>query len=660
MEMKTIMTKESNFVLDETKREEWMGQAMELLNKYLYNPTEEAVGKIFDKWAEAKGWFIDLFRKSKDYNGNGQIIIPANLKRPINRDGIDEFKSWALYRYRDMMAKANEIYIGMFTYDEYETMICKMRDIAYSLPDGAVYNGLTKLGYLAEVIRMQNRREETKRKYPEGIRMFYIEGRAVSVPFGVYRKVCNFEYFLGHILNTSADEPWLFNEAKVNRVTEYCEELGIKARPVVGQKVTKYIGKVLKELGMNKIVDIQTQTWISNGVEMSREKDMGYNYYFALLGDSINPLEYTKEIVISVNPIDYWTMSFGYKWASCHTIDKDDFRNVRENQHGGCYSGGTESYMFDESTFIVYVRPTEKEIESVNEQYLPMESQSKFKRVLFYLGEDKLVQSRVYPDGRDGGDEGLAGQLRAIIQKVIADLYETPNMWTLQRGTTACGEAINTISGIHYDDYNNYDDCNVSYLRRIDGHLNHNTINVGVRKIICPSCGEEHNRSEHITCNSCYENNNGHICSRCGETFREDNDSVEARDRYGDTVYFCSRDCAYDAGYEYTEDAGWVYDDGLYYDSWSEEYYVYGGDGIWCGDEWFHSEYNANQAGYRYADVDEEWAWHEDVAETVDGRTFIYDNWDAVRTSEGYYLSAEEAEENGWSTNDDGEYVRVA
>lgn len=656
--MDTIMLKESSFELSEEKKREWVAQSMELLEKYDYNPDSYWVGVIMDEWAKKKGWLVDLFRRSEFYNGNGQIIIPANLKRPVDENGIMQFKSWANAQFIGKMVREHEVMVGMFTYAEYQGMIDDVSYIANSLLNGAIYNGNTKGWYNTELSRMVNRRNQTKEKYPNGLRTVYCKGQSHVVSYETYKQIDDFDYLLNYALATNDDEPWITSERKAEYATKYCEKLGLKARPIVGQKVTKFIGKVLKETGLNKIVDIQTQTWVHNGQEFSREKDMGYNYWFALLGDSINPLEYTKEMVISVNPIDYWTMSFGYKWTSCHDIDKEDYRGVRENQHGGCYSGGTEAYMLDDSTIVVYIRPTEKELESVNELDLSMEEQSKFKRCLFYLGEDKLVQSRVYPDGRDGGDEGLAGQLRAIMQKVISELYDTPNMWTLKKGTSNCCEAVRTGGGIHYPDYENYSDCNVSYLRRIDGQLNFNCITVGAREIICPSCGSRHEDSNHITCYNCYE---GKRCERCGDPVGSE--PIYATNRYGDEVVFCCAECAYDAGYENTVDYGWRYDDGLYYDRYSEEYYVDGDDGIWIDDDWYSSRDNAEADGYVYCEVDDEWIYgNEDVRELADGRKFnINYHEDAVLIDDEWYLSIEDAEADGWIYDEEIEdYRRVA
>ena len=39
---------------------------------------------------------------------------------------------------------------------------------------------------------------------------------------------------------------------------------------------------------------------------------------FAKYADSINPIKVKRHTVLSVHPIDYYTMSFGNSWTSCH------------------------------------------------------------------------------------------------------------------------------------------------------------------------------------------------------------------------------------------------------------------------------------------------------------------------------------------------------
>lgn len=128
----------------------------------------------------------------------------------------------------------------------------------------------------------------------------------------------------------------------------------IRARE--GQKKSRAIGKMCKKLGIDKHPD--------------------YNREYAKLCDAVNPLNIVRHTIISWNPVDYYTMSFGNSWASCHTIDKKNIRRGNEN-YSGCYSGGTISYMLDGVSVVFY---------TVDKQYdgEEFELQDKINRCMFH------------------------------------------------------------------------------------------------------------------------------------------------------------------------------------------------------------------------------------------------------------------------------------
>ena len=655
--MDTLMTKESTFELTEEQMTALKAQAKALLESYNYETGSYGLEAVFKEWARQKGWLVDLFRKSEFYNGRGQIIIPTNLERPIDKDKIREFFDWAVDNYVKEIQK-KEIMIGLHTMYDYDKAIDNIYTITRNLCyDHSIYNGLTREEWYREAKRMKSRMEEVGYNYEA----LSYGGKTVYVTSEDYRKYRNFKYVLNDVCgyNTSYDDIKILDGERLENINRHLERGGFKVRALKGQKVTKFVGKLLKETNLNHIVDVQEKVWYDdNGVEHTRKQDMGYNYHFPLLGDAINPYTYEREVVISVNPIDYWTMSFGYKWASCHTIDKENERGSLCSYEGQ-YSGGTEAYMLDPSSIIVYVRPSAEQLAQRRQTEMPMEEQDKFKRCVFMLGEDKLVQSRVYPDGRDGGDNGLATQLRSILQKTIADLYETSNMWTIKRGTSACCEVV-TSQGILYPDYRHYDDCNVSYLRRVNGDLNTKPIVIGASRIICPCCGDKHYSEEHITCDECYEDESYiATCERCNEGIRENDDNYICAN---DGSYFCCSECAWDAGYVYCDDINeWT-------DEWREDnyngcYYGCTDDGVEIGDYWYSCPEHAYDDGWEWCDYDDDWARREDTREIGNtGEYFdINQNDDYIQTEDGlYYPDSSYAEDDGYEEDEAGNWVLAA
>lgn len=261
-----------------------------------------------------------------------------------------------------------------------------------------------------------------------------------------------------------------------------------------GQKMSRVINKLLTYVGFNKLPD--------------------YNREFAKYADALNPLQITRHTVLSVNPLDYLTMSFGNSWASCHTIDKENKRNM-PNSYEGMYSSGTVSYMLDKPSMVFY---------TVDASYNGNDfwNEPKINRQMFHWGEEKLIQGRLYPQDNDG-DNGAYTPYREIVQNIMSELFEFPNLWTVAKGTGASGRYICSY-GTHYRDYDSYENCTLS---RVKGSENERYISVG-HDPICIKCGSEHENGENISC--CARKV---TCAECGCEIDED----EAR--YIDGDYYC-------------------------------------------------------------------------------------------------------------------------
>ena len=266
-----------------------------------------------------------------------------------------------------------------------------------------------------------------------------------------------------------------------------------------GQKMSRVINKLLTYVGFNKLPD--------------------YNREFAKYADALNPLQITRHTVLPVNPLDYLTMSFGNSWASCHTIDKENKRNM-PNSYEGMYSSGTVSYMLDKPSMVFY---------TVDASYNGNDfwHEPKINRQMFHWGEEKLVQGRLYPQDNDG-DNSVYTPYREIVQNIMSELFEFPNLWTVAKGTSAAGRYVCSY-GTHYRDYDSYDNCT---LPPINGCEHDYYISVG-HVPICIKCGNEHDIQENISC--CARKV---TCAECGCEIDED----EAR--YIDGEYYCD-DCSF-------------------------------------------------------------------------------------------------------------------
>lgn len=261
-----------------------------------------------------------------------------------------------------------------------------------------------------------------------------------------------------------------------------------------GQKATRVVNKICTYLNYNKHPD--------------------YNREFAKYADGMNPLIIKRHTILSINPLDYLTMSFGNSWASCHTIDKTNKRNM-PNSYQGMYSSGTISYMLDGSSIVMY---------TVDGDYNGDEfyNQPKINRCMFHYSFPYLVQGRMYPQDNDGCSE-IYTEFRNIIQKVMSDVGNFPNLWKNEKGTEAASKAI-ISEGTHYRDYYHFNNCNLSTLK---GEEDKPIIQFVVgHDPICIDCGEIHTKTNNINCCQVdYE------CDDCGRELSEEN-AIEVSGNY--------------------------------------------------------------------------------------------------------------------------------
>lgn len=306
---------------------------------------------------------------------------------------------------------------------------------------------------------------------------------------------------------------WLF----IENFSSYCKSRTIdedfattldKLVPTIhvhnGEKTSRVINRLCKYLGYDKHED--------------------YNKKFAKFADALSPITITQRVILSLNPIDYLTMSFGNSWASCHTIDKENKRKMPNDYHG-CYSSGTVSYMLDEVSMVLYV--VDKAYNGTDYEWQP-----KINRQMFHYGEDKLVQGRLYPQSNDG-DGSVYTPYRQIVQEVMSTIFEFPNLWTIKKGTSAIRERVYS-EGTHYKDYYNFNSCSISRAKHKE---NDKPFTIG-HSPICIECGDEHEVEDNINCCS---GGDRHVCTRCGRVIRGEDETNWVNDHpyCNDCVTYC-------------------------------------------------------------------------------------------------------------------------
>jgi len=615
-------TKVKSTLSDEAKAS-LIGQIQDLLTEYDHENTERGVRTIVDEWWRNNQWIDAMLRKHPNYvEGKFYVAFSKDYTRATDPEVVSEFFSILRSNFKARYFRNTEEATFGNT------------NLTYSKCDrvrNACYN-MCRKPFLSE---------EAKQKWSKWFAKYSDYCRTLSA----YNYVCQtvdengedcFKAYSETAESNKAFSDFVAITQKIetdsllsNMLSDEAEKLINEAFPDAhahrGAKISKTINKLCKLFGYQEL------KW--------------WNREFADFADAINPLHFKRHTIISINPIDYLTMSFGHNWASCQTIDRENNRCSSDNHHG-MYCSGTLSYMLDGTTLVMYI--VDKNYDGTD-----FELQDKEKRCLFGLGENKILQYRVYPDDRDGSDEPQIGeQMRQIMQQLVADCLDVPNLWKNKKGSSACAE-ITKSYGTHYRDYLNYNNGVISFYNDGEGK-NMNVLHIG-HDPICPCCGETHNEDGSLCCSDCERGTE--VCEHCGDHFDpESYDAICAEDG----TQFCCSDCAHDHGYEYVRDAGWYYvrdNVEIQYDNWSEEYFFVDSDSIHTEDDnWYIDEYNARRDGYVYCENVDEWYKADDDDVYISSYTdeYFYDDGDAVFTYDGQiYVDEDEAHDAGYYRCDD-------
>jgi len=455
----------------------------------------------------------------------------------------------------------------------------------------------------------------------------------------------NYLYKLNdYVFRNKFNGNYINNQDEVDRFNDTAEKNELAIRAKLGMKFTKLITAFAKETGIDKIVDIRDVSFTDNdGNFHERKKDFGWKKVQAEIGDALNILEVKSPMYLSVNPVDILTMSCGDTWSSCHYVGAGmNWRNI-DHTYSGCYSGGNIGYIKDSVTLICYT--TKEGIEPDNWEA------GKSHRAMFAYEDGVLYEGRVYPDGRDGGDESIATTMRNFAQKVIADALGENNVWTLKKGTESTRRHVKAGDGyIGYRDWNSCEDGNVSFLQSEITDMDH-VISVGTYTV-CPCCGELHYNEKCVLCDHCWGNYDEQ-CPTCGEGIylEDDGNWVRCED---DNVIYCCDSCAERAGVHYCGDDGSYHnEDNCMQDAYDGCWYYYDGDSILTSDRnWYYSIENAMDDGYEYAQDDGEWYPIDELYQDSYDDYFYHDESEKVVVGDDTYHNLTNALRDGWSEED--------
>lgn len=663
------------------------------LRKYGYKTTPTGMSAILNEWAKNKKDLLVKFRTHPNWNEDALAIVIPNTEyqKVFSSDSLENFERWANSKVPVIKkTKASEeiserIYINKL--DDLRAMIrYSMKNDKKILVDGEKLEDINE--------KAKKEYDDYKEKVKDLIKIEEDDEKAYYITETFKENIDEVLNALRYITNNVRNGN--INAEQATTINEKCN-----VGAADGQKISRVINKLCTKIGLNEINETATTT-NDEGEEITRQ--VGYQHHFNVMAEQVTNQTYKVHTVISLNPVDYWAMSLGKKWASCMSIDKLNIGN-RNNHYSGMYSSGTESYMLDGSTVVFYTIA-----EDYNGNFYCL--QDKLNRCLFSIGKDgnNILQHKVYPDARDGGDLNKAQYYRNVMQEVISQIYENENQWTLKRGSSYCRDWTTTI-GTHYSDYSCDSSCNVSVLKGKEYEAT--KIKVG-HDPICPVCGRTHRTQNCIMDYDCErmnykreyaiydifeqnkeledENENPIIENLTNTTITEEaiNNAVAQEVEENGTVfcahcgaeidiedalelngnYFCDDECAENEGWHYINDEyiheddadlvetvneGWQYEADCFEDYNGNWYLgepeVRAEDGTLFAsvDDAFDSDYDHDEDGY--------WYHVDDMYWSEERQCYIHHD-DCIEMNDGnYFADEEDAENHGYRQTTNGDWL---
>lgn len=409
-----------------------------LLRKYSHRNTEHGICTVLDEYFTNKEPLIKLLSQSSHYIGDMRVALTKSFDRAPNRDEIFHFfgrnnhmlNGERLLKFVDEDGKRMEEY----------------------LPTGKMCVKISEL---------------STSKGNEKLNNFHPSGATKKTRMACDELKDYLSYF------TRSPYVTVQNDFKASLSVNSNVPL-LKA----GTKMSRAFNKVCTHYGIDKF-DPQTVTATENGKTVTKTV-YPYNKIFAQYADLVSDLAREMQFIISLNPLDYLTMSLGVSWSSCHNI------------RAGGYMGGCMSYMMDGTSMVTYVvSQIEDNLHMVPKAY----------RQMFHYNDNLFVQSRLYPQGNDGATN-LYDKFRGFVTEVFGELLNANDDWNVNDGGSATCNHIES-TGCHYPDYLYNRSCRAFYHRTKANEVANHTMTIGHQNV-CVYCGrrlDAAGRLAHSTCN---------------------------------------------------------------------------------------------------------------------------------------------------------------
>lgn len=401
--------------------------AMALMKENGHAHTEHGICTLLDTYFKQKAPLINMFMTSKNYIGNMRIAVEKEFDRTIDPRGVRQFFSNLESRlYTNEMLK---------TVDEngktlFDNLLTGKKSFCISeLPSADTQTAKRKSVSAFDYNTFATRKSHQDRFNLEDIFCFF---------YNYYHPVMNGDYHPN-------------------------EDITIPN----GTKTSRAFNKICMHYGVDKL---HPETKVVNGVEKTVYP---YDREFAVYSDLVSCGTRKMHFVISLNPLDYFTMSCGVNWNSCQHI-----------RTGGA-KGGAISYMLDKVSIITFV------VENLNGD---IHNIPKVYRQMYHYEKNLFVQNRLYPQGNDGATN-LYDKFRNIMIEEFTELLGTDNEWKHKVGPEYCSPHIREGRGyMHYRDYGHNRNVSIFYPENNEPKIQEQVMIIG-HMGICVNCGKPYQHS---------------------------------------------------------------------------------------------------------------------------------------------------------------------
>lgn len=408
--------------------------AMALFKKYRHRHSVHGVCVMLDQYFTNKESLIELFMNSDNYIGNMRIAVQKEFDRSTNNDEVyrmlcefdRRLPSRELIKYKDADNK---------TLGDY-------------MPSGKMFFNIDNLPS-----------EEEQDKKLAKMRIFEYSTKATGDSLNNYYQYGDYLNFFRKVYTSTLPKSISFRNGPELKK---------------GAKTSRAFNQICTHYGIDKLYPEEVTT-TRNGETVTRTV-YPYDKLFAQYADLVSDLKRKLYFVISLNPLDYLTMSIGINWRSCHNIES------------GAWKGGCMSYMLDKTSMITYV------INALDDKIHEI---PKYYRQMYHYDNDLFIQNRLYPQGNDGATD-LYEKFRGFVIEEFSDLIDVNNEWECKNGI---GNNVRSL-GAHYRDYGSNMRCATFYPRARMAKARNHVMDIG-HSGVCIYCGREFTQTHVFSHSEC-------------------------------------------------------------------------------------------------------------------------------------------------------------